>query len=164
MTEYRVLQYPNAELRTTARAVTVFGTPALDALIEDMIRIMRVHHGIGLAATQIGVHEQIAVIALKDGPLVLINPVLTNVATTHEQEEEGCLSVRSVFGTVPRAVFLTLRAQRQDGSSYTTHAAGLFARVVQHEYDHLQGKLFIDRCARLTSGKEQARKLGIEIG
>lgn len=163
MTEYHVLQYPNSALRTTAKPVESFGTPALNDLIRHMVRIMRAKHGIGLAGTQIGVHEQIAVIELKDGPLVLINPVLTNITDKQEKEEEGCLSVRNIYGEVPRAVSLTLHAQRSDGSAYAFDARGLFARVIQHEFDHLHGKLFIDRCTMLTSGKEHAKKLGIEI-
>ncbi len=161
---HTVLHYPNNDLRIPARPVSSFSSKPLHDLVREMLKLMRQHRGIGLAATQIGIAEQIAVIEMKDAPLVLINPVLSNVAEQQEREEEGCLSVPGIYGIVPRAVSLHLRAQDAEGQWYETDAKGLFARVIQHEVDHLQGRLFIDRTTRLTEGLEKARALGIEKG
>lgn len=158
-----VLQYPNDQLKKIAEPITDFGTQILRDTVKEMIATMRRLRGIGLAATQIGLHKQLAVIELKDGPLVLINPQISRCSKKLEEDEEGCLSVPTVFGMVPRYTELVLDAFDIDGKPYTAEAHGLFARVIQHEYDHLHGKLFLDRSTRLTTGLDRARALGIAL-
>lgn len=158
-----VLHYPNEQLRTKALPVKDFSVERLQPLIDEMIVTMRELRGIGLAATQIGVHEQIAVIELKDGPLVVVNPTLHKISRALESDEEGCLSVPGIFGLVPRATRLTLKAYDMHGTPYKTDAQGLFARVIQHEVDHLRGTLFVDRCTEFTTGSEKAQELGIVL-
>ncbi len=156
-----VLQHPNELLRVPALPVKEYGTAALRALVAEMVETMRRLNGIGLAATQLGIAQQIAIIELKDGPLVLINPTIHKPSRKLETDEEGCLSVSGIFGEVPRSASLTLKAKDIDGHAYEAKAQGLFARVIQHEVDHLHGKLFIDRCTKLTTGLEKARRLGL---
>lgn len=163
MNRLSVLHFPDPRLRQPARPVEHFGTPALRERIEAMIHLMRKQHGIGLAATQVGLPLQLAVIELKDGPLTIINPHLDVLAAETDDDEEGCLSVPRVYGTVPRAKRLRLRAVDVSGTPFEVNAAGLFARVIQHEYDHLQGALFLDRCTQITSGLEEARRLNLHI-
>lgn len=163
MTSRPVLTYPNTTLRTTPQEVTTFGTPELIELLDEMVDTMRAYRGVGLAATQIGVDQQIAVIELKDGPLILINPKLEKVKNTTDEDEEGCLSLPGIFGNVPRSISLTLKAQDAYGKHFSLDAKGLLARVIQHEYDHLHGHLYIDRATKLTTGLDKARELGITL-
>ncbi len=163
MKDHPVVQYPEYRLRDKSEPVTDFNTAAIRSLIDSMVVTMRKQRGIGLAAPQIGVWLQAAVIEMKDGPLVTINPSLTDVSREQEDDEEGCLSVKGVYGVVRRAKRVTLHAHNIDGEPYTIKASGLLARVIQHEYDHLQGVLFIDHCNELTSGTDRARALGLTI-
>lgn len=163
MKESPVVQYPENRLHEKSQPVTNFQTDELRSLIDTMIVTMRKQRGIGLAAPQIGVWLQAAVIEMKDGPLVAINPQLTDVSGEQEDDEEGCLSVKGVYGVVRRAQRVTLDAYNTDGESYRIKASGLLARVIQHEFDHLQGVLFIDRCKELTSGIARARALGLTV-
>lgn len=160
-----VLHYPSKNLRTRAAPVddTFFGTQELHTLLESMIVTMRKLRGIGIAATQVDVHKQVVVIELEDAPLVVINPRIQNPSKRLEVDEEGCLSVPGVFGHVNRAASVSLTAFDEHGARYSLKARGLFARVIQHEVDHLHGHLFIDRCHQLTSGIDQAKKLGLAI-
>lgn len=163
MKDQPVVQFPEERLHEPSRRVTDFATEELRSLIETMVATMRKQRGIGLAAPQIGIWSQVAVIEMKDGPLVVINPDLTDVSKEKEDDEEGCLSVKGVYGVVRRAKRLALHAYDIDGVPFTLKASGLLARVIQHEYDHLQGVLFIDHCHELTSGTEKARELGLKI-
>lgn len=122
-------------------------------LITDMIDTMHAARGIGIAAPQIGVSLQVAVINAQNGPLVIVNPRITNTSFRTALAEEGCLSVPSVFGTVRRPTTITIAYSDQSGKSVMTKASGLLARVFQHEVDHLNGILFIDKVTRLTQGK-----------
>lgn len=160
-----VLHFPRKELTLVAEPLNkeLFGTQRLKTLLADMVETMRKFRGIGLAATQIDVHKQVIVIELQDGPLTLINPTIKNPSKQQEVDEEGCLSVPGVFGHVSRAANLKLEAYDENGKRFTLKAAGLFARVIQHEVDHINGHLFLDRCHRLTSGLETAKRLGITI-
>lgn len=163
MKDQPVVQFPEERLHEPARPVTNFATKELRSLVETMVATMRKQRGIGLAAPQIGVWLQIAVIEMKDGPLVAINPEFAAVSKEKEDDEEGCLSVKGVYGVVRRSKRLTLRAFDIDGNPFHIKASGLLARVIQHEHDHLQGVLFIDHCRELTSGREEARALGLRI-
>lgn len=131
--------------------------PAFQVLIDEMVLTMHQARGVGLAAPQIGQSIRLAVI---DGqanehvePYVLINPSISQVSSDQIDMEEGCLSIPRVFGVVPRANRLTLSAFDRFGKPYRLAAEGFFARVIQHELDHLNGKLYIDRATEITSGK-----------
>ena len=130
-------------LREETKPVTVI-TDDLRQLIVDMFETMHAAHGIGLAAPQVGRTERIAVVEVNDEPLVLINPQTLESSSPLEKDEEGCLSIPDIYGDVERPATIRFRAMNADGTVYEREAEGLFARCVQHEIDHLHGKLFID--------------------
>lgn len=132
--------------------------PEFQQWIDDMIVTMRQANGVGLAAPQVGKSLRLTVIAAEadaqlTAPLVLINPKITLVSPEQESGEEGCLSIVGVFGLVARAQTVTVRAFDRQGELFTLTANGLLARVIQHEVDHLDGVLFIDRATEITQGK-----------
>ena len=140
-----ILEFPDARLRTQAAPITEF-TPALQTLIDDMFETMYEAPGIGLAASQVDRHIQLVVIDIseeKNAPLVLINPVLS--ALVGEQiYKEGCLSVPTIYAEVKRADQITVAALDRAGKPFELVAEGLLAVCVQHEFDHLIGKIFVD--------------------
>jgi len=157
MTMLTILEFPDPRLRTKAQPVTVFDQ-ALKDLIGAMLETMYAAPGIGLAATQVNVHKQLLVLDVseeKNQPLALINPRI--VANDGSQiYQEGCLSVPGIFADVERADRITVEAQDRDGQPLTLHADGLLAVCIQHEMDHLVGKLFVDYLSPLK--REMVRK------
>ena len=152
-----ILEFPDPRLRTRAQPVIRFDSD-LHRLIDDMLETMYAAPGIGLAATQVNVHQRLIVIDVSeehDQPLVLINPEILfregDAAT-----EEGCLSVPGVFDEVRRAVRIRVRAQDRIGQAYERDCQGLLGVCVQHEMDHLEGKLFVDYLSGLK--RERIRK------
>jgi len=148
----KVLTYPDPFLRQPAAPVTAFGE-ALDELIADMAETMWDEPGIGLAATQVGVGLQLFVYDLEvsrepDKVRVVCNPVFT-VMEGEESDEEGCLSVPGFTAEVRRAARVVLEGNDRHGEPLTLDVSGLHARVLQHETDHLNGILFIDRLSPL---------------
>jgi peptide deformylase len=146
--ENPILKVPDPGLRTKAAPVASV-TNRHRVLIENMVRIMRQADGVGLAAPQIGVHERIVVVAPDSRPLALLNPVI------EEQEgactaEEGCLSLPGLYGMVERAERIVVRALDRKGAAVTYEMEGIAARVAQHEVDHLDGVLFIDKADPAT--------------
>lgn len=157
MAVIEILHHPDPRLRQKARTVTDFG-PELQRLIDDMFETMYAEPGVGLAATQIGVALSLAVMDTsedKKGQLVLINPEILSREDLQDMEE-GCLSVPDVRDTVKRYNKLRFRAQDRKGQSYEMEAEGLFAQCVQHELDHLDGKLYIDYLSPLK--RERIKK------
>lgn len=152
-----ILEFPDPRLRTIAQPVTVFDQKLLD-LIDAMFATMYEAPGIGLAATQVNEHKQLLVLDVseeKDQPLVLINPQIT----AHEGAQvyqEGCLSVPGIFADVERADRITVNALDRHGKPFTLDADGLLAVCIQHEMDHLIGKLFVDYLSPLK--RELVRK------
>ncbi|MFQ6372555.1 peptide deformylase [Shewanella sp. YIC-542] len=145
-----VLRFPDERLRTVAEPVTEFNA-ALQQQIDDMFETMYTEKGIGLAATQVDFHKQLIVMDLQDEverPKVFINPRLIN-ASGDFCNEEGCLSVPGIYAKVDRAEFVTVKALDRDGNEFTIEADGLFAICIQHEMDHLKGKLFVDYLSAL---------------
>jgi len=134
-------------LRARAKEVppASFGTPELERLIDDLIETMRSAKGVGIAAPQIGVGQRVFIVDSSDGPVALVNPVIVGHSSKTTTEEEGCLSVPGVWGQVPRYRSVDVEARAKDGGKLKFTADGYFARVVQHEHDHLEGILFIDR-------------------
>ncbi|MGJ8679883.1 peptide deformylase [Paraglaciecola sp.] len=140
-----VLRFPDERLRTVAKKVDKIDT-SITNLVDDMFETMRDENGIGLAATQIDVHKQVVVMDVseeQDNPLVFINPEITHM-DGKTISEEGCLSVPNNYAQVERAETITVKALNKKGESFTLEADGLLAICVQHELDHLKGKLFVD--------------------
>lgn len=140
-----VLRFPDERLRTVAKKVDKIDT-SITSLIEDMFETMRDENGIGLAATQINVHKQVVVMDVseeQDNPLVFINPEITHMEGK-TISEEGCLSVPNNYAQVERAEKIMVSALNKKGETFTLEADGLLAICVQHELDHLKGKLFVD--------------------
>jgi peptide deformylase len=146
----QVLAEPHPFLRQKAAPVADAQISQLKGLIADMVATMRHERGIGLAANQVGVNARLIVIDTKDGPAGFINPEIIERSRELEAGEEGCLSVPGIFGQVRRSKEVTLLALDPDGIKQTVRARGLFARVIQHEIDHLNGILFIDRLENFT--------------
>ena len=143
-----IVKYGGAVLHQTARDVDAI-TPEITALIDDMIETMYAAPGIGLAAPQIGVPLRIFVIDLSvgrtpDGLITMINPVFVD-RQGMQLEEEGCLSIPGFVATVPRPQSAIVRGLNRDGQEHTREGTGLLARAFQHEMDHLDGRLFVDR-------------------
>jgi len=140
-----VLHFPDERLRTIAKPVATI-TDETRQLVADMLETMYAENGIGLAATQVNVHQRVVVIDLseeRNQPQVFINPEIT-ARSGDTSYEEGCLSVPQNYANVERAAAITLKAQNVDGEWFELEADGLLAICLQHELDHLVGKLFID--------------------
>ncbi len=145
MSTLAILEFPDPRLRTKAQPVTDFD-PALKQLVADMFETMYAAPGVGLAATQVNVHRQVLVADMsEDGnqPLALVNPRL--VEKSGEQiYQEGCLSFPGIYADVERALRVKVAAQDTDGKAIELEVEGPLAVCIQHEMDHLQGKLFVD--------------------
>ena len=154
MAQLRILEYPDPRLNKVASPVTAF-TPEIEKLVRDMAETMYAAPGVGLAATQVDVHKRIIVIDIsdtKDQLQVFINPQL--LAAEGEAEcEEGCLSVPGYYDKVTRAAKVTVRAQDARGESFELTTDGLLAVCVQHEMDHLEGKVFVEKLSPLKRAR-----------
>lgn len=145
MARLDILHYPDSRLRRVAKPVTEI-TDEIRRLVDDMFETMYAAPGIGLAAIQVNVDKRVIVIDVSDGndePLALINPEILEKDGV-ETMQEGCLSVPDVFETVERAERIKVRYLDRDGNSVERDADGLLAVCIQHEIDHLDGKLFVD--------------------
>ncbi len=145
-----ILHYPDARLREVAQPVPRVDD-AIRTLVDNMFETMYAAPGIGLAATQVGVCKRVVIIDVsedKDQPLCLINPEILELRGVEEMEE-GCLSVPGVYETVQRADWVHIRALDRDGQVFEREFDGLLAVCVQHEIDHLDGKLFVDYLSQL---------------
>ncbi len=155
-----ILEFPDERLRKKAAVVKTVDDK-IKRLVDDMLETMYQSHGVGLAATQVDVHQRVIVIDVseeKDSPLFLINPEITEKDGVKESEE-GCLSVPGFFETVKRAEHIRVKALNRDGQSIEFEARDLLAVCVQHEMDHLNGKLFVDY---ISSLKRQRIKKKLE--
>ncbi|MCP4000770.1 MAG: peptide deformylase [Gammaproteobacteria bacterium] len=145
-----ILKYPDPRLRTVAKPV-VEVTDELRQLIDAMLETMYAAPGIGLAATQVDFHEQLLVIDIsedKTTPLCFINPVILEQSGSFENDE-GCLSVPEVYESVERSEQVRVKALDRNGKEFELEAEGLLAVCIQHEIDHLEGKLFVDYLSQL---------------
>jgi peptide deformylase len=157
MSRLTILEYPDPRLRTRARPVERFDE-ALGRLIDDMFETMYEAPGIGLAATQVDVHRRLIVMDVSEDrgePLVFINPQLLEQDGSIKTEE-GCLSVPNIFDDVQRAARIRIRAQDRTGAVYERELDGVVAVCLQHEMDHLEGKLFVDYLSDLK--RDRIRK------
>jgi len=149
-----ILRYPDPLLRRTAAPVADVDGDVV-ALVERMFHTMYAAPGIGLAATQVDVHRRIVVIDVSeenDSPIVLINPEIL-VAEGEGEMQEGCLSIPDVYEIVKRPSEVRVRAVNRDGEEYEMDADGLLAVCIQHEIDHLEGKLFVDYLSPLKRNR-----------
>ncbi len=140
-----ILEFPDKRLRTKAAVVETVDD-SIRKLVDDMLETMYEAKGVGLAATQVNVHKRVIVIDVsedKDEPLYLINPEIIEKDGV-EESEEGCLSVPGFYEKVTRAEHIKIRALDKEGQSYEMEAKDLLAVCIQHEIDHLDGKLFVD--------------------
>ena len=150
MARLNILRYPDARLHKFAAPVTVFDE-SLRGLVADMAETMYAAPGIGLAAIQVDVPKQVIVVDVserRDSLIVLVNPEIEWRGEEVETMEEGCLSLPGVGVEVERPVRVRVRAQDETGASLVVEATGLEARVIQHEVDHLDGVLILDRTSR----------------
>ena len=153
-----ILRYPDARLHKLAAPVTVFDQ-SLKRLVAYMAETMYAAPGIGLAATQVDVHKQLIVIDVserRDSLVVLINPEIVDASGVSDIEE-GCLSVPGIYETLERAERVKVRAFDQNGNPFTLEAQGLLAVCIQHEMDHLKGKVFVESLSQLKQQRIRAR-------
>ncbi len=157
MAKLEILEFPDPRLRTVAQPVIRYDAE-LAQLARDMLETMYAAPGIGLAATQVNVHRRLLVCDVSehhDTPLVLVNP---RILAQHGAQtyQEGCLSVPGIFADVDRALAITVEAEDVTGKTFTLEASDLLAVCIQHEMDHLQGKLFVDYLSPLK--REMVRR------
>jgi len=154
-----ILRYPDPRLHKVAKPVAVVDA-RIRQLVRDMADTMYAAPGVGLAATQVDVHERVIVIDVSenhDELRVLINPEITWQSDECQTYQEGCLSVPGVFDDVERAARVTVRALNEAGEPYEFDADGLLAVCVQHEIDHLEGKVFVEYLSPLKRGRIKTR-------
>jgi peptide deformylase len=156
-----ILRYPDPRLHTVAKPVLVVDA-RIRQLVDDMLATMYEADGVGLAATQVDVHECVIVIdtsETRDRPRVLINPELIGRSEEMVLGDEGCLSVPTVYDKVPRHARVSVRALGRDGQGYEFDAEGLEAVCVQHEMDHLLGKVFVEYLSLLKRDRIKTKML-----
>ncbi len=158
MSLLHILRYPDARLHKIAAPVAQV-SDSIRKLVADMAETMYAAPGVGLAATQVDVHKQVIVIDISethDQLLTLINPEI--LASMGEADcEEGCLSVPGIYEKIARAEHIVVRALDVDGESFTMEAEGLLAVCIQHEMDHLQGRVFVEYLSRLKQTRIRAK-------
>jgi peptide deformylase len=156
-----ILRFPDPRLHTVAKPVAAVDD-RIRRLVADMLETMYANEGVGLAATQVDVHERLLVMDTSeqhDQPLVLINPQIVVASTEMLVAEEGCLSVPQVFDKVERHKTVTVRALDRNGESFDLEAEGLTAICVQHEMDHLLGKVFVEYLSPLKRDRIRTKML-----
>jgi peptide deformylase len=159
-----ILRYPDERLRTVAEPVGTV-TDAIRTLVRDLAETMYAAPGIGLAATQVNVHKRVIVIDVsetRDELVVLIDPEITFQIGTAEFEE-GCLSVPGIYDRVQRAERITVRALNPEGLPLELEAEGLLAVCIQHEMDHLQGRIFVEYLSRLKQSRIVAKLRKLQL-
>ncbi len=161
MARLTILRYPDQRLHTVARPVAEVDD-RIRQLVDDMLETMYAAEGVGLAATQVDVHERVLVMDTseqRDEPRVLINPELVAQSEEMMVGDEGCLSVPQIYDKVPRHARVTVRALGRDGQPYEFDAEGLTAVCVQHEMDHLVGKVFVEYLSPLKRDRIKSKML-----
>ena len=161
MTQLTILRYPDARLHTIAKPVGVVDA-RVRQLAADMFETMREAAGIGLAATQVNVHERLIVIDISenhDQPLVLINPDIVWASEETRVGDEGCLSVPGIYDGVERSIAIKVQALDLDGKLQTHSAEGMLAVCIQHEMDHLIGKVFVEYLSPLKRNRIKTKMI-----
>ena len=155
MTQLTILRYPDPRLHTVAQPVAAVDV-RLQTLVTDMLQTMYAFDGIGLAATQVNAHERVIVMDVseqRDKPLVLINPEIVWASDEKKINDEGCLSVPGIYDGVERAVAVKVQALDLDGKLQVHEVDGLASVCVQHEMDHLMGKVFVEYLSPLKRNR-----------
>ena len=161
MARLSILRYPDPRLYTVARPVSEVDA-RIRTLVDDMLETMYEAEGVGLAATQVDVHERVIVIdtsEARDTPIVLINPELIEKSDEMTLGDEGCLSVPDIYDKVPRHARVRVRALDRSGEARELDAEGLLSIAVQHEMDHLLGKVFVDYLSPLKRDRIKTKML-----
>lgn len=161
MTQLTILRYPDPRLHKMAQPVAEVDA-RLRTLVDDMFETMYGAEGIGLAATQVDVHERLIVADVsesRDQPLVLINPEIVWASEETRVGDEGCLSVPGIYDGVERALAVKVQAMDLDGKLQTHEAEGLLAVCIQHEMDHLMGKVFVEYLSPLKRSRIKSKLL-----
>src|SRR5688572_28213084 len=161
MARLPILRYPDPRLHTVAKPVDQVDA-RIRQLVDDMLETMYAAEGVGLAATQVDVHERVIVMDTSeshDDPRVLINPEIVAASQEMSLGDEGCLSVPQIYDKVPRHAQVTVRAIGRDGQPYEFTAEGLTAVCVQHEMDHLVGKVFVEYLSPLKRDRIKSKML-----
>jgi peptide deformylase len=156
-----ILCYPDPRLHTVARPVSVVDA-RIAQLVDDMLETMYDASGIGLAATQIDVHERVIVIDVseqRDAPLVLINPEIVWASAEKQVSDEGCLSVPGIYDGVERSAAVKVQALDREGRARVLEAEGILAVCIQHEMDHLLGKVFVEYLSPLKRNRIKNKML-----
>lgn len=150
---------PATSLRERSKEVDpqMIGTPEFQAFLDILIDTMHVEDGVGIAAPQVGRNDRIFIVHEPTGAKAYINPEITKMSTTTQVSEEGCLSVPGVWGLVDRAKKISFRALDRHGRRVSFEAKGFIATVYQHELDHLDGILFIDKAKEIVKGSEKIK-------
>ena len=155
MATLKILEFPNPNLRKVAAPVTRFDND-LKRLIDNMFETMYEANGIGLAATQVDVHKRLLVLDVSEersNPQVFVNPTIDVVESDLSDYDEGCLSVPGFYETVSRPKKIKVSAQDKEGSQFELEADGVLSVCIQHEIDHLDGKLFVDYLSALKRNR-----------
>ena len=161
MTQLTILRYPDPRLHTVAKPVAQVDA-RLRQLADDMLETMYEAQGIGLAATQVDVHERFIVVDVsenRDQPMVLINPEIVWASEETRIGDEGCLSVPGIYDGVERALAVKVQALDLDGELQTVEAEGMLAVCIQHEMDHLMGKVFVEYLSPLKRNRIKSKLL-----
>jgi peptide deformylase len=161
MAKLHILRFPDPRLHTVAKPVAEVDA-RIRQLVDDMLETMYAADGVGLAATQVDVHERVIVIdtsETRDDPLVLINPELIAKSEEMSFSDEGCLSVPTIYDKVQRHARVTVRALDRSGESHEFEAEGLLSTCVQHEMDHLIGKVFVEYLSSLKRDRIKTKML-----
>jgi peptide deformylase len=161
MAQLPILRYPDPRLHTVARPVAAVDA-RVQRLVDDMIETMYAAEGVGLAATQVDVHERVIVMDTSeqhDHPVVLINPEIVQRSEEMVVAEEGCLSVPQIYDKVERHAKVTVRALNREGEPFEMEAQDLAAVCVQHELDHLVGKVFVEYLSLLKRTRIKTKML-----
>ncbi|MBW8722066.1 MAG: peptide deformylase [Polaromonas sp.] len=161
MSQLTILRYPDPRLHTVAKPVAAVDA-RLRKLVDDMLATMYDAEGIGLAATQVDVHERLVVIDVsetRDQPLVLINPEITWASEETRVGDEGCLSVPGIYDGVERSTAIKVQALNLDGKLQVHEAEGMLAVCIQHEMDHLMGKVFVEYLSPLKRNRIKTKMI-----
>ncbi|SFV01517.1 peptide deformylase [Polaromonas sp. YR568] len=161
MSQLTILRYPDPRLHTVAKPVAAVDA-RLRKLVDDMLETMYGAEGIGLAATQVNVHERLIVIDVsetRDQPLVLINPEITWASEETRVGDEGCLSVPGIYDGVERSIAIKVQALNLDGKLQVHEAEGMLAVCIQHEMDHLMGKVFVEYLSPLKRNRIKTKMI-----
>lgn len=156
-----VVTLPTSSLRERSKEVdpASIGTPEFQAFLDALIDTMFLEDGVGIAAPQVGRNERIFIINEPKGPAAYINPEITKRSDILQDSEEGCLSVPGVWGIVPRSKKIFFRALNRHGRQIEFEAKNFLATVYQHELDHLDGILFIDKAEKIIKGEEKLKQM-----